>query len=185
MVKVCTGCKQSLPHSAFGPHKHSPDGLNYKCRGCRNAAAKREYGTKPERVIKATAYQREYAQTHAAKVAARNAAWHAAHPESHKRSVQKWQEANAEAVRAAKRRAESNRRARRLAAHVEDIDPATCFARHNGHCYLCDKPIDGEYHIDHVIPLSRGGEHSYRNCAPTHPRCNLAKQARLPSELAA
>ena len=36
------------------------------------------------------------------------------------------------------------------------------------------------WHVDHVYPLSRGGEHSYRNTQPAHPECNIAKGDKMP-----
>lgn len=58
-------------------------------------------------------------------------------------------------------------------------------------CYLCDLPIDrtliwpdpGSPTTDHVIPLSRGGEHDPANVRITHARCNAAKGDRLPEDL--
>jgi 5-methylcytosine-specific restriction endonuclease McrA len=32
-------------------------------------------------------------------------------------------------------------------------------------------------HIDHVIPLARGGEHSYANAQAAHGPCNMRKGA--------
>lgn len=37
--------------------------------------------------------------------------------------------------------------------------------------------------LEHIIPLSRGGEHSYANTALSHLRCNLSKGAKMPAEL--
>ncbi|MBF8189116.1 HNH endonuclease [Nonomuraea sp. K274] len=39
--------------------------------------------------------------------------------------------------------------------------------------------------IDHIIPLSRGGEHSMTNVQLSHYRCNLSKNNKLESEMAA
>jgi 5-methylcytosine-specific restriction endonuclease McrA len=33
--------------------------------------------------------------------------------------------------------------------------------------------------LDHVIPLSKGGEHSYDNVQVTHPSCNRKKGAKV------
>lgn len=77
-------------------------------------------------------------------------------------------------------------RMRRLAAWVEDVDRRTVYERDNGVCGLCGRadvdPCD--FHVDHIIPISRGGEHSYANVQLAHPACNLRKHARLPGELA-
>jgi 5-methylcytosine-specific restriction endonuclease McrA/endogenous inhibitor of DNA gyrase (YacG/DUF329 family) len=58
-------------------------------------------------------------------------------------------------------------------------------------CYLCEQPIDRSLAwpdpesatTDHVIPLSRGGEHDPDNVRITHARCNSAKGDRLPEDL--
>lgn len=50
-------------------------------------------------------------------------------------------------------------------------------------CRYCKKMIPGKKaHIDHVIPLSRGGHHRVENLSPSCPGCNLSKGARLPHE---
>ncbi len=51
-------------------------------------------------------------------------------------------------------------------------------------CYLCGKWIPiGLRHVDHVIPLSRGGKHLASNLAVACARCNTSKYARLPEEV--
>lgn len=85
-------------------------------------------------------------------------------------------------------RATARERARKAAkrgALVEHVDRDICFSQHDGICGICHEPIIGAFHVDHVIPLSRGGEHSYANCAPAHPLCNQRKSNKLPEELAA
>lgn len=53
-------------------------------------------------------------------------------------------------------------------------------------CYICNKKLkrqqDGTYvyHVDHWIPLSKGGSNNARNLRITHPKCNLEKSALLP-----
>lgn len=46
---------------------------------------------------------------------------------------------------------------------------------HGGMCGICKGFIDGDFHVDHRIPLSKGGMHGYANCQPAHPKCNLSK----------
>jgi len=44
------------------------------------------------------------------------------------------------------------------------------------HCVYCDENlIDGEIHLDHVIPESRGGSTTYDNLQVTCRKCNTAK----------
>lgn len=55
-------------------------------------------------------------------------------------------------------------------------DPNTC-------CYYCAAPIYGtKFHIDHIIPISRGGAHHIDNLCPSCSLCNLSKHDKLVSE---
>lgn len=50
-------------------------------------------------------------------------------------------------------------------------------------CYFCKHIISAiEVEFDHVIPLSRGGEHSVRNLAISCLPCNRSKSNKTPSE---
>lgn len=53
------------------------------------------------------------------------------------------------------------------------------FARDNHQCQYCAGPAES---IDHVIPRSRGGEHTWENVVAACRRCNLRKGNRLPEE---
>lgn len=51
-------------------------------------------------------------------------------------------------------------------------------------CAICGKPIsDDEFSIDHIIPISRGGNNSIDNLRPVHRRCNTIKDNMLDDEL--
>ena len=80
--------------------------------------------------------------------------------------------------------AAQRRRALLRDAFVEDVDPAVLHARDRGVCGVCRDPVGLELmHVDHIVPVTRGGEHSYANTRPAHPVCNIWKRARLDSEL--
>lgn len=50
-------------------------------------------------------------------------------------------------------------------------------------CYYCSLPISGRnLCLDHVVPLSRGGDHTPANLTPCCLRCNSSKSNRLLSE---
>lgn len=51
-------------------------------------------------------------------------------------------------------------------------------ARQRGICAYCQQPTT-EWHMEHVIPLSRGGRHAIGNIAATCPACNLSKHNSL------
>lgn len=78
------------------------------------------------------------------------------------------------------RRVAFQRRRNRLTlATVEPVDRLTLWLLDDGICGICADPVDLlECHIDHVIPVSKDGSHSYVNTQVTHPWCNLSKGAR-------
>ena len=51
-----------------------------------------------------------------------------------------------------------------------------------GHCYYCKRKVGDTYHVDHVIPLSRGGSNGPENIVIACPDCNHSKSDKLPSE---
>jgi len=51
-------------------------------------------------------------------------------------------------------------------------------------CYLCGKLIPkGHRHVDHIIPLSRGGKHTLSNLAIACDTCNESKCDKMPEEI--
>jgi len=54
------------------------------------------------------------------------------------------------------------------------------YERDKGICYLCNKKVEFKsYEADHIIPISRGGEHSMQNLAVTCMRCNRSKGSKI------
>lgn len=51
-------------------------------------------------------------------------------------------------------------------------------------CYWCDIDCENNYHIDHYVPLAKGGEHIIENLVISCPSCNLRKNAKDPYEFA-
>lgn len=70
-------------------------------------------------------------------------------------------------------------KARKLNAFVENVMPSIVYEMHGGRCGICEEFIEGDFHVDHVIPLSKGGLHCYANVQPAHPTCNLEKKDKL------
>lgn len=99
--------------------------------------------------------------------------------------------------RSSKRAARLVGKARKRAATVEPVNPTRVFERDGWKCHLCGgltaRERRGTYHpkapeLDHIVPLSKGGEHSYRNTACAHRKCNADKSDTVmgqPSLLAA
>ncbi len=49
-------------------------------------------------------------------------------------------------------------------------------------CMYCGEPLNGEYDIEHIIPLSRGGTNSPENIGVACRHCNRSKGAKTVEE---
>ena len=81
-------------------------------------------------------------------------------------------------------RGKKSERERQIArAFIEDVSFESIYNRDCGVCQICGLPVhptkgvdnswDGT--IDHIVPLSVGGEHSMANCQLAHRICNSIK----------
>ncbi len=98
----------------------------------------------------------------------------------HIKQAAQWRKDNPEKSKALRRDNEAKRRVAKVTnGPVEDIKATDIWTRDGGVCYLCDSPVTLSLaHLDHVIPVSRGGTHTPDNVRVTHARCNLRKGAR-------
>lgn len=188
--KTCTKCLKSMPASEdhFRARKNTrhKDGLNSQCRQCESEYTKTRYRANSERIKKerrerhnAIKDDNEYKSENSRR--ARAYYWNNRKLclEKSKVRSKKWNEENRE------KRNEITRRyvARKLAAAVEQADYGAIIKRDRNICYLCAEIIEGDFHFDHIIALSRGGSHSSRNIGQTHPACNWSKGSKSVEEL--
>lgn len=52
----------------------------------------------------------------------------------------------------------------------------------NGHCYHCEKALGEVWEIDHLMPRSKGGRHTFANLVPSCVPCNQDKSDTLPDD---
>ena len=66
---------------------------------------------------------------------------------------------------------------------IEKFTKRDLWIRDLGICYLCRQPVAlKKSHLEHCIPVTRGGQHTMANCAVAHPACNIAKSDMTPLE---
>jgi 5-methylcytosine-specific restriction endonuclease McrA len=160
--------------------------------GCkRRYAEKKVAGTLPKRVL-----------TEEEKVAARARAkaWRLANPERYAANmkaapshapernvarVKGWRKANPEKTKVLRVVGAARRRTRKE-GNGGDIEAASALIREwRGRrafvCAYCGRrfPVS-KLHVDHVIPVSKGGQHDPKNLATSCGRCNIRKGAALP-----
>ena len=105
--------------------------------------------------------------------------YYSAHTESIKAATKRWVKANPNKVR----NNVARRRALQKATEVEQLDRLTVFERDAWVCQLCLGVVDnnlkwpdkGFATLDHIVPLSKGGDHTYANVQLAHFGCNLTK----------
>lgn len=72
---------------------------------------------------------------------------------------------------------------RKVYAQGDDIPALVLFNLHAWTCGICHGPINKFYRvphweaatIEHVIPISLGGTHTWNNVVPAHYKCNMDK----------
>lgn len=125
---------------------------------------------------------RRYAKTwrdrNPEKVVAGRKAARAKDPEKHRARSKAWRDANKESVRAHSSAYRAKKQASGGAHSADDV--AWLIEQQKGRCALCGKRLVGAYHVDHVMPLSKGGTDDRGNLQIVHPVCNLRKAAKLP-----
>ena len=91
-------------------------------------------------------------------------------------------------------KAQEYNRQRRARKHQVEHIPYTkeqVLERYGTDCHICGKPIDLKapralrfkgwehgLHLDHVIPISKGGPDTIENVRPAHGLCNMSKGAK-------
>lgn len=72
---------------------------------------------------------------------------------------------------------------RKIYSQGDDITPIVLFELHAWTCWVCKEPINRYLRvpnykaatIEHIVPISRGGTHTWENTAPAHYGCNMSK----------
>ena len=161
--KRCSRCDQEKKVEEFYADKSKRDGLSAECRSCRKERAKSWYVENRERA-------RDLSER-----------WKQANPERYHAAKMRWQKTNLQ-----KGAEKQRRRAVRLrGGRVEKIDPWFIYTRDGGRCHICHKRVaKKEMSLDHLIPVSKGGDHIAVNIRLAHLSCNIRRGAgRVPAQL--
>ncbi len=193
VLKRCSACGESLPLYKFCVDAQKRDCCSVRCKDCQNS---RNRELRQQNLERYTAYDHKWKSENAEKVKVEAAHYRSKKSKQlaeHKRAVRRanpelarakdneWRRANPDKVRAAGQR----RRARVMNApgsytdaDIEDIRKAQ-----GNRCYICHKKLGPDFHVDHFIPLSKGGTNDPGNLRLACPFCNKSKNSRHPHEL--
>ena len=166
----CQRCHQSKPTNEFYKDITRKNGLCSKCRACVDLSNK------------------SYAATHKEQIAMHNKAYgpfyRAANQKKIRRDIATWEKKNPDKVKASRDRKNRSRLARmRHASIIESIDMDIIYLRDKKICSLCHTSVKrSDATLDHIVPLSKGGNHTYANVALAHHRCNSSKGNRIKTQ---
>ena len=164
-LKICIKCHQSLPLDQFHRRTRARDGHDSQCKGCRVTW----YAANAE---KRRAQHKAWRLANPEQVRARGKARYAAHREQARTQDKEWCVVNPEKKLARNHQ----RRARKNGAAINDFTAdqwREMKQLFHGRCAYCGKKA--RLTQDHILPLSKGGNHTANNIVPACQSCNSKK----------
>ena len=197
--KHCSKCATDKTVDDFHKNSKRADGLAAYCKSCVRVASSKHYEANKDRILE---QHRAWKADNPERNDAINRAWYENNRERAYSNSLAWRRANPVLVagydRAHRERypdkhraIDSARSARRRGNYVEPVTLQALRKRDGDVCCICNGWIDfalshpdpASPSLEHIIPLSRGGEHSMTNAGIAHLRCNLLKNQKLMSEI--
>lgn len=176
-MKQCSLCKDLKPFSEFGKDKNRKDGLTSWCSYCKNMKSREskernkdhesEYARK--RYIKNPKRTRSYVKK-----------WRAENPEAYhqqgKENSKKWRLLNPDRYK--EDQLNSNARKAGIPGNIRIEEWNSLCKKYGRKCLKCGRS-DIKLTIDHVIPLSLGGQNNIGNVQPLCLYCNQSKKNKI------
>ena len=196
--RQCLDCKEFFPSTDKYFHK-SPrgrGGLASYCKPCAHARTKRNK-QKPEQKIKEQERRKQYYYAHKSERLDAHKRWYAAnrdyalakdrqfrkdHPEILAERWQNWYRTENGKARSRARVRSRTARKRGASGNYTYADIEAMKKRQKNKCHYCNTSLANGYHIEHTIPIIRGGTNDPSNLVLTCPTCNLQKGTKLPHE---
>ncbi len=176
------GCPECRHESRVRAYWANPEKFRAKARswGAANPERLRERArlwrlANPEKVRE---HNRRWYSENPERVRALAHRWYFSNHSQARENNRRWKTQNPTAARELARTYGHRRRARQCGV---DHEPVTrlhlrwLFEAQNGRCLYCRQPLGKDKHLDHRIPLARGGPHAPHNLAWSCPDCNLRK----------
>jgi hypothetical protein len=107
-------------------------------------------------------------------------AWQLAHPENLRAASSKWSKKNPAAVKANNHRYRA--RLTDAGGNYTKQDVIDCLVMQGYRCFYCLASLIDVFHVDHMMPLSRGGSNGADNIVCACEWCNCSKGAKTVAE---
>lgn len=175
-TKVCSKCGIEKDISEF--HKANGTGTRGDCKKCKNTSANLYYNENKGYYAEK---HKEYCKENKVQ---RVKAW-ASHYKKNKLWIKEYKKKyfKTDKGKFVRQKSHHKRRALKLKVFSEDFSPSEIFERDGYVCQLCHKKTRPDFkyphplypHLDHIRPLSLGGEHSKINSQCLCAHCNQTK----------
>lgn len=146
----------------------------------RHSERLKEERRRPEILAKRAEYDKKYYIAHRDRVLRRSREWYYANIVRARKAKRSYytthKEAHIHSVRLRKIRMKGAG-----GTHTTE-DIRRQYDSQKGRCWWCGKKVGKKYHVDHNIPLARGGTNDPRNIVISCPKCNMSKGKKLPQE---
>jgi 5-methylcytosine-specific restriction endonuclease McrA len=176
--KTCSKCRQILPYESFGKDGSKKDGLKNYCRDCYNGIARASY-------VNRASYWPEYRARNEQKIKSNGKIYRAKNKDQLAINRKLYYQENSEKLLAkGKRHREENPLLYRHYSHDRRaniksrqflITKKQLIRIMSNNCFYCGSKSE---HLDHVLPLARGGNHSIGNLVASCAHCNTSKGAK-------
>jgi len=186
-MKHCCKCKDFTDD--FNKNKSKADGLSTECRKCTKVYLE-NYRQQQDYKEKQKEYMKEYREDNKEDLAAKHKIYIGNNKEADIKRKSDWYQKNSDKVK--KRiysykdehkdqyRLYANKRiASKKTVMVENFTFDNIIEKYGDKCVYCSGIFE---HIDHYVPLSKGGEHTLENVRPSCARCNLTKNNKMPED---
>jgi 5-methylcytosine-specific restriction endonuclease McrA len=158
-----------------GAHcRHGHGNIRYTSNGMCTACAK----AKTRAQVDSGYYKRHY-QENAASILERQRACNSRNTADRTRRAAEWARLNPEKRRAISNQYKHRRRSKEGAGIPTDVLRSWTAAQPKV-CFYCETPCQSNFHVDHFVPLAKGGAHVLTNLRISCGPCNRRKSARDP-----
>lgn len=196
-IKTCSVCQQEKLRIDFYKCAGTRDGLRSACKPCvsatNRASVLRHHEKRKEekravyRAVRDTPEYKEYRKAHAQATKEQKRQYdklrHSRQSEKVVARAVAWQKANP-SRRAAITRSYDARRRSKVGAGVATEILRQWTDNQRKVCYWCGIKCGDGFHVDHYVPLSKGGAHEIANLVIACPSCNIKKNAKDPLDFA-
>ena len=174
-MKICSKCGLEKDSTEYFKQKQNKDGLSGFCKKCHNKTINKDKRSRYEKEYWSRPENKNRRRQIVKKSALKN--------KEHHKEVRK-EYLKTDSGLNAQRKSDQVNRCKGKGVYIEHVDPLELYNEQNGICYMCFESFDFKcMEMDHMIPISKGGQHKKSNVKMCCPTCNKKKGTKLINEL--